>query len=175
MRWQIVLAASALALASCATAPPPQPAPQLTGVPSAFEMSARISLRQADRSDIARLRWVRRSGSDEWVFSSPLGNEVARIESSPRGATLRRAGGGIEEAASFEALTERVLGIGLDPGQLSAWLHGQPSKSGLPADWTVTIDEKQAAGAIDLARRVTATRGDVVVKLVVDQYRALEE
>jgi outer membrane biogenesis lipoprotein LolB len=67
---------------------------------------------------------VRRAGSDEWVFSSPIGNEVARIESSAGGARLTRAGAGSEEAASFEALTERVLGIALDPGQLSAWLHG---------------------------------------------------
>jgi hypothetical protein len=50
-----------------------------------------------------------------------------------------------------------------------------PRLAALPAEWKVTIDEKQAAGAIDIARRVTATRGDVVVKLVIDEYRALEE
>ena len=108
-------------------------------------------------------------------MSSPIGNEVARIESTPGRATLRRADGPGEEAPSFEALTERLLGIALDPARLSAWLHGQPAASGMPAEWDVTIDEKQSAGAVELARRITATRGDVVVRMVVDAYRPLVE
>lgn len=155
--------------------PPAAPLPELSAVPRAFEMSARLSIRQADRSDIARLRWVRQPGSDQWVFSSPIGNEVARIESNAGGARLLRAGAPGEEAQSFEALTERVLGIALDPAQLSAWLHGQVGPSGMPAEWKVTIDETQPAGSVTLARRVTATRGDVVLKLVVDEYRALPQ
>jgi outer membrane biogenesis lipoprotein LolB len=145
--------------------------PQLEGIPKAFEMSGRLSIRQADRSDIARLRWTRQPGSDEWVFASPLGNEVARIESSPRGARLTRAGAPGEEASSFSELTQHVLGIALDPDQMSAWLHGRRDATGLPADWKVTIDETQTAGTVQLARRVTATRGDVVLRLVVDEYR----
>jgi outer membrane biogenesis lipoprotein LolB len=162
-------------LSACATAPPSTPLPELKGIPRAFEMSARLSVRQGDRNDIARLRWTRKSDSDVWVFSSPIGNEVARIESSARGATLERAGGPREEASSFEALTEQVLGVGLDRKELVAWLHARPSGQGTPADWKVVIDEKQPAGAVEIARRVTATRGDVVVKLVVDDYRVLED
>ena len=44
-----------------------------------------------------------------------------------------------------------------------------------PGDWSVTIEETQRAGEVDLARRIIATRGDVVVRLVVDEYRALPE
>jgi outer membrane lipoprotein LolB len=110
------------------------------------------------------------------VFSSPLGNEVARIESvAGGGVVLQRGGAGREEAPSFAALTERVLGVALDPAQMSAWLHGQSVPRGLPDDWSVTIDERQAAGAIDLAKRITATRGDVMVRLFVEQYRPLQE
>jgi outer membrane lipoprotein LolB len=162
-------------LGACATAPPSAPLPQLSAVPKAFEMSARLSIRQGDRSDIARLRWTRRGDSDQWVFSSPIGNEVARIDATPQGATLERVGSPREQAPTFEALTARVLGIGLDPSELSAWLHGQPARRGAPADWNVTVDERQPSGNVELARRITATRGDVVVKLVVDNYRALEE
>ena len=160
-------------LAACAAVPPPAPLPELTGVPKSFEMNGRISVRQGDRSDIARLRWTREPRSDLWVFSSPIGNEVARIESGAGGARLTRAGAAAEEAASFAELTERLLGIALDPAQLSAWLHGRANAPGLPAEWRVTIDEKQSAGTVDLARRITATRGDVVLRLVVDEYRAL--
>jgi outer membrane biogenesis lipoprotein LolB len=168
------LAALALVLAACASVPSTPP-PVLAGVPKAFEMSGRISIRQGDRSDIARLRWTHRAGADEWVFASPLGNEVARIRSSATGALLERAGGPRDEAATFAELTERLLGIPIDPVDLSAWLHGSGSARAAPAQWTVTVDERQRAGAVDLARRVTASRGEVVVRLVVDEYRALEE
>jgi outer membrane lipoprotein LolB len=168
------LAAMAL-LASCASAPPPQPLPQLTTAPAAFEMSGRISVRQGDRSDIAKLRWTHKPGADEWVIASPLGNEVARIEATPGRATLRQAGAsGIERAPDFEALTERLLGVPLDPRAMAAWLHGA-SPAGAPSDWKVTIDETQRAGSVDLAKRITASRGDTTVRLVVDEYRALVE
>ena len=168
---------AALALAAlcaaCAVTPVPQASlPQLSAVPASFEMSGRLALRQGDRSEIARLRWEHTPASDRWVFASPLGNEVARIESGPRGATLKRAGGEDEEAPTFAALTERLLGISLEPAALARWLHGAvPADSG---GWTVAIEETQRAGEIQMARRLSATRGDVVVRLVVDEYRSLE-
>lgn len=134
-------------------------------------MSGRLAVRQGDRSDIARLRWTRSSSGDLWVISSPLGNEVARIESGARGASLAQAGAASEVAESFQALTERLLGVALDPRAIAGWLHGAtPSEAG---DWRVTVEETQRAGAVDLARRITAVRGDVVVRLVIDDYRAL--
>jgi outer membrane biogenesis lipoprotein LolB len=163
--------ALALVLGACATAPP-TPLPQLSAVPSAFEMSGRLALRQGDRSEIAKLRWTHRAGSDTWVIASPLGNEVARIESSPSGASLVQADGARAEAASFAELTERVLGVALEPADLAAWLHASPPAT--DAGWKVTLDEKQPAGSIEIARRVSAVRGDVVVRLVVDDYRALD-
>ena len=168
---------AALALAAlctaCAVGPVQQAAlPHLSAVPASFEMSGRLALRQGDRSDIARLRWEHRPGSDRWVFASPLGNEVARIESGPRGAVLKQAGGSDEEAPTFSALTERFLGIALEPDTLARWLHGDaPVASG---DWTVTIEETQRAGTVEMARRLSARRGEVTVRLVVDEYRSLE-
>ena len=61
----------------------------------------------------------------------------------------------------------------LDPDEMAGWLHGAPPSA--PGDWKVSIDETQRAGNVDLAKRITARRGDVVVRLVVDEYRALAE
>ena len=165
-------AALALLLAACAAVPPSTPLPQLAGVPAAFEMAGRLALRQGQRSEIAKLRWTHRPGSDVWVIASPLGNEVARIEAGDGRATLRQAGGEME-ASSFAELTERLLGVALEPATLAAWLHGRAPAEGA-GDWRVTLEDKQPAGAIEIARRVSAERGDVVVRLVVDEYRALE-
>jgi outer membrane biogenesis lipoprotein LolB len=170
---RVAALALAASCAACALAPVPQaPLPELSAVPASFEMSGRLALRQGDRSEIARLRWEHRPGSDRWVFASPLGNEVARIESGPRGATLRQAGGPDEEAPTFAALAERFLGVALEPAALARWLHGTaPAESG---GWAVAIEETQRAGTVDMARRLSATRGDVTVRLVVDEYRTLE-
>ena len=171
---RLLAALCALLLGACASFAPPAPVPQLGAVPAAFEVSARISIRQADRSDIAKLRWTHRPASDAWAIASPIGNEIAAIRSDASGAVLRRAGADDERAATFAALTERLLGAALEPQALAAWLHG--TKPGdTAADWKVTVDETQQAGSVQLARRITATRADTVVKLVVDSYRPLED
>jgi outer membrane biogenesis lipoprotein LolB len=161
----------AFMLGACATTQAPSALPQLDSVPATFEMTGRIAIRQGQRSDIAKLRWSHAARGDVWVISTPLGNEVARIESDDSGAKLMKAGGATESAASFPELTERLLGVALDPAALASWLHGG-SRDETPNDWSVAIEETQKAGAIDLARRIRATRGDVVVRLVVDEYRA---
>lgn len=162
--------ALALLLGACAVAPP-QPLPELTGVPASFEIAGRLSLRQGQSSDIAKLRWTHRGASDVWVISSPLGNEVARIESGPQGATLTQAGGSPQQASTFAELTNRALGIELDPAALAGWLHGRaPTQA---SGWLVTTEESHKAGAVDVARRMSATRGEVTVRLVVDEYRVL--
>ena len=175
MAWIARLAAGALALvlAACATVAPPAALPQLAAVPQAFEISGRLSVRQGDRSEIARLRWTHRPDADLWVISSPLGNEVARIESGPRGATLEQAGGPSQAAASFSELTERVFGVALEPALLAQWLHGT-GRPDAAAGWQVSVEETQRAGTVELARRMSARRADVVVRLVVDEYRAAE-
>jgi outer membrane lipoprotein LolB len=165
---------AALLAVACANLPAPQSFPELSSIPAAFEVSGRLAVRQAERSDIAKLRWTRRRGSDLWVVSSPLANEVARIESGAWGATLKRAGMEPESAETFQALTERLLGVSLDPNVIAGWLHGNRPPDA-PGDWKVTIDETQRAGAVELARRITAIRGDVVVRFAIDDYRVLAE
>lgn len=175
MIGRLAAAAAGLVLAACASlAPQEAPLPALSSVPASFEMTGRLAVRQGDRSEIAQLRWTRRDRSDTWVIASPLGNEVARIESTPSGATLTQAGGDTVHAESFEVLTEKALGVALDPDWLSQALHGSPPAD-LPSGWSFHIDETQPAGAVTLAKRLTVKKDDTVVRLVVDGYRALGE
>ena len=166
------LVAAGLLLGSCAITPEATRLPELSGVPASFEMTGRLAVRQGQRSDIAKLRWTHEGPRDEWIISSPIGNEVARIEADASEAVLHRAGAESETAPDFSSLTERILGVALDPATLAAWLHGSGG-SLTKEGWTVTLDEKQRAGAVDIARRITASRGDTSVRLVVDEYRVL--
>ena len=172
---RLAAAAALLVLSACAMlAPPETPAPRLEGVPRSFEMTGRLAMRRGQESEIAQLRWTRRGGADTWVLASPLGNEVARIESTAKGATLYQSGGGGVQAASFEDLTDRILGVALDPAALAQALHGTVPRD-VPEGWRFTIDETQPAGNVALAKRITVTDGRTTVKLVVDTYQALPD
>jgi outer membrane biogenesis lipoprotein LolB len=172
MKTRAAAAALALLLGACATVPPSN-LPDLTGVPAAFEVTGRIALRDGQRNEIAKLRWTHRGRSDLWVIASPLGNEVARIESDASGATLTQASGGGVQADTFAELTERALGVAIEPADLARWLHGAKPPAASGQGWNVTIEETQKAGVVDIARRMSAVRGEVTVRLVVDEYREL--
>ena len=163
----------ALLLGACALTPESTPLPALAKVPEAFEMSGRIAVRNGQQNEIAKLRWTHARDSDRWVVSSPIGNEVARISADGEGALLEQAGAPAQRAPSFAALTRQLLGVAIEPRELAEWLHGQAPRDA--AGWTVTLDERQAAGDVEIARRMTATRGPVTVRLVVDDYRPLAE
>jgi outer membrane biogenesis lipoprotein LolB len=163
--------AATLLVAACA-AVPPTPIP-LDGLPAAFEMGGRLSLAQEGRGEILRLRWSHSPSDDVWVLATPVGTEVARIERTAGGLTVLRPGEAPMSATSFAELTQNLLGAALDERLLIAWLHGRPVAG--PEAWAVTIDESKRFGVTEVARRITASRGDTVLKLVVDDYRAQPE
>lgn len=163
--------AAVLVVAACATAPAP-PIP-LEGLPETFEMGGRLSVARSGQGEIMRIRWSHGPGSDSWVIATPVGTEVARIERTAGAIVLLRPGETPMEASSFADLTENLLGAPLDERLLVAWLHARPAAG--PEGWAVAFDGTRRIGEADVARRVTATRGDTVLKLVVDDYRAGEK
>ena len=107
------------------------------------------------------------------MLATPVGTELARIERGSEGLVVHRPGVAPLAAASFSELTEHLLGTALDERLLVAWLHRRPVSG--PEGWNVSIDESQLLGGHEIARRVTASRGDTVVKLVVDDYQVRPE
>ena len=135
-------------------------------------MAGRISVTQEGRGDIVRLRWTHRPESDLWVLASPVGTELARIDRGPEGFIASRAGQTPVLVRDFATLTQHILGVALDERALVAWLHGRTG-AGDSAGWAVTLDERQDIDGREIARRLTAVRDEVTVKLVVDSYRTL--
>jgi outer membrane biogenesis lipoprotein LolB len=160
-----------LIVAACAGLP--APVIPLDGLPEAFDMAGRMSVTQEGRGDIARVRWTHSPGADFWVLSSPVGTELARIERTAEGLVVHRPGMVPMTAGSFADLTENLLGAALDERLLIAWLHGRPVAG--PDNWTVTVDETRRFGSSDVARRITAIRDGITVKLVVDDYALPEK
>lgn len=160
--------ALAAALSGCAAVAPPPALPLPMG--SSFDLSARLSVRQGDKLDIAKLRWAHRARTDLWVISSPLGNELARIEGDGAAVVLTRAGEASLTSPSFAALSKSMLGVAIDPDDLARWLQGTAAPA--TPGWQVEIEERSPDGT---ARRLTALRADTVVKLVVDSFQRVPE
>lgn len=170
---RLLLVTAAMLVSSCAILEPsPAPIP-LDGLPASFEMSGRLSVAQPGRGDIAKLHWMHGPDADLWVLASPLGTELARIERGRDGLVVERPGEAPVHAASFSRLSGQLLGAAIDERLLVAWLHGRPLAG--PEGWRVSIDESQRLGDRDVARRITASRDAVTVKLVVDAYRIVAD
>lgn len=191
LSWRPALVAGALALAGCATVPPPS-----AGLPGRadlrdFALEARFALRlerpyQAPESASGRLSWEHSGDTDHIFVANPLGQGVADIEQGPRGARLRTSDGQVREAADAGALLLETTGYPLPLGELPAWLLGRPTASGqliadgqgrpkalADAGWQIDYDyDDEAAGA--LPARLTLRRGgDLELRLRIEEWRSL--
>lgn len=124
-RFLALLAAAALA--GCA-----EFAFLLEGQPVDFELNGRIAVRYRDEASSGNVAWRHRTGGDEVLLTTPLGQGVARIVRDGRETTLTTADSREHRASDPEALTEAVLGFRLPLDGLADWVRGRPSPG--PAD-----------------------------------------
>ncbi|MBL8520602.1 MAG: hypothetical protein JNK75_07995 [Betaproteobacteria bacterium] len=141
-------------------------------------MSGRISVRINDRIDAGQIRWERDAvrGVERVALLSPLGTQVAELTRAGRHAEFRR--GETRLSGEMEALTESLMGVALDLGAMAGWLQG----AGLDAEgrgtvdssdgrrWTLLAEGFHTAGLAVVARRLTVSSGDTVLRLVVDEW-----
>lgn len=199
VRRHALAAALPLLLAGCATLVPP--AADRTSAISAAERSFRDSLVLGGRLSV-RYQGERREeslhGSFAWsqtptqttvTLLSPLGQTMAVIDVTPRGATLSQSGRPVRAAADVDALTASELGWPLPVAGLRDWLQGfavdtagrrfvatpQASDVTTRDGWRIRYANwPDEAGSrpkrIDLAR-ATEQAGDVSIRIVIDSWQ----
>jgi outer membrane lipoprotein LolB len=190
-QWWLVL--TALCLAACAQFPAttggPQPTEQPTEQPivlgpplEAFIATGRIALRQEKRSDHLRFRWQHTAIGDTVLFMSPLGSGVAEITHDADSVRLTRPDQPPVVADSLPELAQHVFGVPLPLDALADWLRGaRPELSGVVDGWRIEISDTspfhQRSPKADsrLLRVATISRGDVELKLIVDDWDAGSE
>ncbi len=151
-------------------------------VAQTFSLNGRISVRVNDKLDSGQIRWHRTLDEERIGLYSPLGSQIAELLIDKRAniVTLRQ-GTESTTAASVSELTQSMLGAPLDLDLLNAWVQGVGLIENLATDvtlangekWRVTAERFNVAGAggnYRFASRVTATRGDVAVRLVIDEW-----
>jgi outer membrane lipoprotein LolB len=181
-QWWLVLIA--LSLAGCAQFPAatdgaqPTAQPIVLGPPlEAFIATGRIALRQEKRSDHLRFRWQHTAAGDTVLFMSPLGSGVAEITRDADSARLTRPDQPPVVADSLPELAQRVFGSPLPLDALADWLRGaRPELSGVVDGWRIEISDtsplhqRRPKADSRLLRVATISRGDVELKLIVDDW-----
>lgn len=179
--------ALALLLGGCTALAPAHsvPAAVRTAAP-AFELSGRVSASDGSQAASGTLEWLHARGSDQWTVSSPLGQILARLESSPGGAQLLAADGRRVHAARAQDLLPQLLGIDAPLERLAQWVQATPAADaevrlrdshGRPAlvfdqGWRIEYTAYADDGARAVPRRIEVSRGDARLRLLIDSWQA---
>lgn len=162
----------ALVLAACAeVAPQSDVSPSLGPPLSRFAAEGRLSLRQGERRDHLRFRWEHEPDSDIVLLMSPLGQGLAELKRDAAGATLKQPNQPLLTADTLPQLAQRVFGTALPLEDMADWMRGaRPALSGEIDGWRVVISDTSPFRQHRLLRVMEASREDVELKLIVDDW-----
>lgn len=176
----------ALLLGACAPLMPVDAPPAATRVTApAFELSGRVSASDGVQAASGNLEWLHAHGRDQWTVSSPLGQILARLDSTPAGAQLQAADGRRLHAASAQDLLPQVLGIDAPVDRLAQWVQATPAADaevrlrdahGRPAlvidqGWRIEYAAYADEGAQAPPLRIDVSRGDARLRLIIDHWQ----
>jgi outer membrane biogenesis lipoprotein LolB len=112
-----------MALAACATVPDSARL-GAAGCPELprFQLEGRLQVRDGERSAAVGVYWEHAPELDSWLFTGPLGQGLARIESKAGGARMILSDGSQVSAGTAAELAESVLGVGAPLAELPRWV-----------------------------------------------------
>lgn len=182
---RILLAAACLLLtAGCVTLQTAvtSPRPQRESI-EAFRIEGRIAVRRAGESFSAGIDWRHDAQSDEIVVSGPLGQGLARLTSGGGVALLETADEKRYVAEDIEGLSEQVFGTRLPVSGLGRWVLGRSAFGGAAQldaagrlaglseqGWAIEYLRYESGGQDALPELLRARRGDVEVRLKIDNW-----
>ncbi len=185
----------ALVLGACAAPPPPavpgagaaawaQREALLSRI-SHFRLQGRVAVNAGAEAWHLDVSW--RQQGPEYVIdlSGPLGAGRARLAGRAGGPVVLETAEGRFTAADPEQLLYEHTGVRMPVTALRRWLLGLPAPGVRPAavdgrgrlvrlrqdGWEVRFPGYVRVDGLDLPRRITVERGEVRVRLVVDQWR----
>jgi outer membrane lipoprotein LolB len=122
----LLLATAGVLLAACASLRPPEAgvAADAAAIAAPFDVQGRLSARRGNEGGSAAFTWMHRGARDDILLATPLGQAIAELTGDAAGAQARFPDGRTVEAADFDALTARILGVGVPVQGLAAWLRG---------------------------------------------------
>lgn len=199
--FRITLIAAALTLAGCASLSP-APTPVTAGPEAqawhldqlneigAFSLVSRMAVRTEKNGFSGPLRWKHTEEGNHISLYSPLGAQVADIQSSAEGVTLVTNDRKTHKADSAEALLQNTMGWSLPLTGLSDWVLGRPTRG--PHEivsfdpqgritklkqngWDIEYAAYKIVDGIALPGKVTLRSPQVYLKLLIDKWGILAQ
>ena len=162
------------------SAPPPVPRPAAAQI-SAYTLSGRISVRQAEARYIANISWRHAAAADEIMLTTPFGSGIAALTRDASGASLVSADHGRLQAPDWDALAAQAFGAELPLARLPRWLladvpaGAQRDAAGRPRHfaqdgWEVDFERYESEAPAALPVLIEFRRGDIEVRLKIDTW-----
>jgi outer membrane lipoprotein LolB len=139
-----------------------------------FSVSGRLALRQGERRDHLQFDWQHSPQGDTVLLLSPLGQGLAEIVRDVRGARMNQPNQAPIEAPDIESLAQQIFGTALPLQELGDWLRGARGVAGEVAGWRIAISQTVPYRQSRLPRRLDASRDEVALTLIVDEWGAGE-
>lgn len=140
-------------------------------------------MRHGEEAASGRLTWRHGEATDDLLLSTPLGQGVAEITRREGVYTLVTSDAQRHSASDPTELTEQALGWALPLTGLPDWLQARP-QSGIEAQTRYEGDQlaelRQQGWVIQyssydessrLPRRIQLSRGDLDIRLVIDEWQ----
>jgi outer membrane lipoprotein LolB len=155
-------------------------------VGEAFQLSGRVSVKYGAEAASGKITWQHDAEGDDLLFSTPLGQGVARIVRRGGVTNLTTSDQKVYQASDVETLTEQALGWRLPLAGLPDWVRGRAA-AGTPAetklDSSLRIAELRQSGWLveylghagenGPPSRLRLSREEVEIRLVIDQWRSV--
>lgn len=149
-----------------------------------FTLEGRLQVKDAERSAAVGVDWLHDGERDNWLFTGPLGQGLARIESDASGARMTLPDGSHSEAPSAAELAAALLGVDAPFASLPRWVTGRLAagaqlrtvddqgrvRSAVEAGWTIDYLDYTSEAPDALPRKIDIQRGDTRLRLIVDAW-----
>lgn len=144
-----------------------------------FSLTGRLSVRDGQQVEIAGISWRRTSAEESISLRSPLGSEVARVWREQNGLARLRAGEDERTGPDIETLAGEVLRAAVPLRALAWWIQGRDAEGRMleraqfdHEGWQVSIEDFPQSSDLPVARRITARKGELSLRLVIDNWMA---
>ena len=153
---------------------------------SHWAFHGRVSITRGDEGWHAGLQWQQQAAQYQLKVAGPLGQGAFEMQGGPVGVVLEDASGQVFSARDADALVTRVIGWELPVSGLRYWVRGLAVpgvEASLQRDtqgrvisirqsgWTIDYDRFQDVAGLAWPGRLKLARGDIGVRLVIDQWR----
>ena len=122
---------------------------------------------------------------------TPFGSQLADVKRDKNGRATLTRGTEVVAAESIVDLTQMVLGVPLETDEIARWVQGDGLTENKPFEfesadglvWRVTAEKFESVAASEafppntdsyrFASRLNAEKGNIRVRLVIDEWKAL--